>query len=266
MTLSRTTAAASLAFLFASLVQVTAGSPNQASSTDWRPLFDGAASTAGSMSGPGKFVIEDGVLRTEDGMGLLWYAREKLGDCVIRVVYKTGSPRGPTRASTSGSPSRPRTPGTPCTTASRSRSWTTAGKIAGPARSTRSRRRMAQPAKAGEWNTLEITLKGNLIQTAINGVPVAEFDASGLKPVPPRRPARAIPSEDPGPRQATSGSRTMTRTRPSSSRRSRSGRWLPELDDSASKAQVACSRIRRRPRRAASPGCPACCWRAGPRG
>ena len=26
-------------------------------------------------------------------MGLLWYAREKLGNCVLRVVYKTASPR-----------------------------------------------------------------------------------------------------------------------------------------------------------------------------
>ena len=34
-------------------------------------------------------MVEDGVLRTEGGMGLLWYSREKLGNCVIRVVYKT---------------------------------------------------------------------------------------------------------------------------------------------------------------------------------
>ena len=27
----------------------------------------------------------------KEGMGLLWYAREKLGNCVIRVVYKTAN-------------------------------------------------------------------------------------------------------------------------------------------------------------------------------
>jgi len=43
----------------------------------------------------------------------------------------------------------------------------------------------ARPAKAGEWNTLEITLKGNRVLTSINSVPVAEFDTSG--PVPERK-------------------------------------------------------------------------------
>ena len=38
------------------------------------------------------------------------------------------------------------------------------------------------PAKSGEWNTLEITLEGNLVKTTLNGVAVAEFDSSGLKP------------------------------------------------------------------------------------
>lgn len=40
----------------------------------------------------------------------------------------------------------------------------------------------ARPSESGEWNTLEITLKANRILTAINGVPVSEFDFSDLKP------------------------------------------------------------------------------------
>jgi Domain of Unknown Function (DUF1080) len=43
----------------------------------------------------------------------------------------------------------------------------------------------AQPAKPGEWNTLEVTLEGDRIITTINGVRVAEFDPSG--PVPERK-------------------------------------------------------------------------------
>ena len=39
-------------------------------------------------------VLQDGFIRTEGGMGLLWYTKEKFGDCVIRVVYKTGSKAG----------------------------------------------------------------------------------------------------------------------------------------------------------------------------
>src|SRR5262245_31454456 len=62
-------------------------------SADWKPLFDGKSLDGWEHVGPGRFVVEDGQLRTEGGMGLLWYSREKLGDCVLRVVYKTGTAR-----------------------------------------------------------------------------------------------------------------------------------------------------------------------------
>ena len=58
-----------------------------------RALFDGRTLDGWEHVGPGKFVVEDGVLRTEGGMGLLWYSREKLGNCVLRVVYKTANQR-----------------------------------------------------------------------------------------------------------------------------------------------------------------------------
>src|SRR6478752_5976550 len=67
--------------------------PGQDAAAAWHPLFDGKTLDGWQHVGPGRFVVEDGVLRTEGGMGLLWYEREKLGDCVIRVVYKTGTPR-----------------------------------------------------------------------------------------------------------------------------------------------------------------------------
>jgi hypothetical protein len=57
------------------------------------PLFDGRTLDGWEHGGPGRFVVEDGMLRTEGGMGLLWYAHEKLGDCTVRVVYRTASPR-----------------------------------------------------------------------------------------------------------------------------------------------------------------------------
>ena len=223
------TTAASLALLFASLVQAQAGPPQESSSSSsWKPLFDGHSLDGWDHVGPGKFVIEDGMLRTQGGMGLLWYTREKLGDCVIRVIYKTATPRA-----NSGIyiriADRPRTSGMRSTTATRCRSWTRALRIAAPARSTRSRRPTAQPAKTGEWNTLEVTLKGDRVRTAINGVPVAEFDPSELKSPSPRTPpARATRRGVRGPGRATSGFRITTRDRWSSSRRSRFDRSLLE--------------------------------------
>src|SRR6478736_4987203 len=65
----------------------------QESTPGWRALFDGKSLDGWEHTGPGRFVVEGGQLRTEGGMGLLWYSREKLGDCTIRVVYKTGTER-----------------------------------------------------------------------------------------------------------------------------------------------------------------------------
>src|SRR5204863_9377458 len=85
---------ASFALLLPSTTRAQADRPREpGSSGGWRPLFDGRSLDGWEHVGPGRFVIEDGMLRTEGGMGLLWYAREKLGNCVLRVVYKTASPR-----------------------------------------------------------------------------------------------------------------------------------------------------------------------------
>ena len=41
--------------------------------------------------GSGRFVVEDGLLKAEGGVGLLWFKAEKFGDAVVRVVYKLKS-------------------------------------------------------------------------------------------------------------------------------------------------------------------------------
>lgn len=164
----------------------------------WRALFDGKSLQGWKHVGPGEFVVEDGMMRTQGGMGLLWYEREKLGDCVLKVVYRTGTER-----SNSGVyiriADRPAEP------------WFAVhhgfevqimdGGAGG--RGTGSIYTFAQaksrPAHTNDWNTLEITLKGNLIKTAINGVPVSEFDASGLKPQPQDPKGEADPARGPRP-------------------------------------------------------------------
>src|SRR5271163_19406 len=78
------------ALLFPMNAQAQADSPRDpaTSTTGWKPLFDGRTLDGWEHVGPGRFVIDNGLLRTEGGMGLLWYSREKLGNCVLRVVYK----------------------------------------------------------------------------------------------------------------------------------------------------------------------------------
>src|SRR3954451_7756644 len=191
--------ATSLAVLVVLIVPARTESPRQqSSSSGWRPLFDGHSLEGWEHVGPGKFVIEDGVLRSEDGMGLLWYAKEKLGNCVIRVVYKTGTDRSNSgvyiriaekpkdewyavhhgfevQIMDYGSADR------------RTGSIYTFAKAA------------AQPSKPREWNTLEITLKGNHVSTKINGVAVAEFDSSSLDPQAADRSGEGDPARGPRP-------------------------------------------------------------------
>lgn len=163
-----------------------------------RPLFDGQSLDGWEHVGPGRFVVADGVLRTEGGMGLLWYAKEKLGNGVLRVVYRTGTPR-----SNSGVyiriADKPADPwfavhnGFEIQIADAPGSSRGTGSIYTFAES------QAQPYKPQEWNTLEITLKGQTIATAINGVPVAEFDASGLEPDPDAPTGEGNPGRGPRP-------------------------------------------------------------------
>src|SRR5205807_714 len=58
--------------------------------SDWTQLFNRRDLTGWNQVGPGRFVVEpDGTMKTEGGMGLLWYTGEKFGNCTLRVVFKT---------------------------------------------------------------------------------------------------------------------------------------------------------------------------------
>ncbi|WP_165234486.1 3-keto-disaccharide hydrolase [Aquisphaera insulae] len=165
---------ASLALGFALLI------PGQDASADSKALFNGKDLDGWKHVGPGKFVVEDGLLRTEGGMGLLYYEKEKLGDCVIKVVYKTKD-----RRSNSGlyiriaeAPAEPWYAvhhGFEVQIADGGHGSRGTGSIYTFAESA------AKPAEPGEWNTLEVTLKGTRVTTTLNGQPAADFDSTTLK-------------------------------------------------------------------------------------
>src|SRR5438046_4060468 len=68
-------------------VILSAPGPGFAQTNAWRQLFNGKDMKGWEQVGPGKFVVEDGKLKTVGGMGMLLYPAEKFGDVVIRVVY-----------------------------------------------------------------------------------------------------------------------------------------------------------------------------------
>jgi hypothetical protein len=199
MNLLRQAAIAPLVIVLAAVATTQAERPRDPGpSSDWRPIFDGRTLDGWDHVGPGKFVVEDGVLRTEGGMGLLWYSREKLGNCAIRVVYKTASDRDNSGLYVRIA-DRPKDPwyavhhGFEVQIADQGPEGRSTGSVYTFSKAA------ARPTKPGEWNTLEVTLKGNRIITTINGVAVSEFDSSELKPDSPEKTGEGNPARGPRP-------------------------------------------------------------------
>ncbi|MGE5394479.1 MAG: DUF1080 domain-containing protein [Candidatus Saccharibacteria bacterium] len=55
---------------------------------EWRQLFNGKDLTGWKHVGPGSMSVEDGMIRGHGGMGLLYWTKEKFGNCVIHVEWK----------------------------------------------------------------------------------------------------------------------------------------------------------------------------------
>src|SRR5688572_3642627 len=87
-----------LAAALACVVPILPGD-EPASEPAWRPLpliTDGKVDPGWVHIGWGGFVVDDGALRTEcdpKGLGLLVYRKERLGNCQIRVVFKSKEER-----------------------------------------------------------------------------------------------------------------------------------------------------------------------------
>ncbi|MFN3326571.1 MAG: DUF1080 domain-containing protein [Bryobacteraceae bacterium] len=133
---------------------------------------------------PVGFTVEDGLLRTVEGKGMLWYTREKIGNATIRVVYKMSNGEG-----NSGVfiriPEKPESEhtaihhGIEVQIDDRDDDWHCTGVLYSM---TQAKARPSKPA--GEWNTMEITLDGLRTIVKVNGVLVTDYD--GVSPVPER--------------------------------------------------------------------------------
>jgi len=165
------------------LAAVGAAAPAAAADGGWETLFNGRDLTGWEQVGPGKFVLEDGVLKTQGGMGLLWFTPRKIGNSTIRVVYKTA-----VKEANSGVfiriPDKPTEPWMPV-----NRGYEVQiddavddNHVTGVLYSLT--RAMARPGKPGEWNEMEITLDGPRTVVFVNGTEVTDFTEG--QPVPPK--------------------------------------------------------------------------------
>lgn len=151
----------------------------------WKQLFNGKDTDGWKMTGPGKFLVENGELVTQGGMGLLFYEKQPFGNTTVRVVFKTTGDRD-----NSGVvirlPERPADPwygvhnGFEVQIDAGGDEWHTTGAIYSLSKVTE----RAQKGK-GEWNTMEIQLKGPVTIISLNGKKVNTFDQR--LPVPERK-------------------------------------------------------------------------------
>jgi len=137
------------------------------------------------------------MLKTDGGMGLLWYSREKIGDATLRVVFKlTG------KESDSGVfiriPEKPTEPWMPVNRGYEVEigDWPDDYSCTGVLYTFT--KALARPIKPlGEWNTMEITMDGPHIVVHLNGVKVTDFTEG--QPVPPKHPGSVDPDRGPRP-------------------------------------------------------------------
>lgn len=162
----------------------------QAQSGEWQQLFNGKDLTGWKHVGPGGDTVEDGLIRTKGGMGLLYWTEGKLGNCVIRVVYKMRD-----HNSNSGIfiriPIEPREEWMPVHYGYEvqidnepEKSGEDDTHITGTLYSLS--KPLAKTGKPGpEWNTMEITLDGPHTTVVLNGAKVTDFTEGD--PVPERK-------------------------------------------------------------------------------
>ena len=164
--------------------------PAASSSDSWKQLFDGKDLNGWKHVGKGGMTVENGVIRTHGGMGLLYWANGKVGDCVIRVIYRM-------RDENDNSGVFIRIPSAP------TEEWMPVNKgyevqidnhperggeneyhVTGTLYSLT--KPLAKPGKPGPlWNDMEITLDGPHTVVVVNGKKVTDYTEG--QPVPPKK-------------------------------------------------------------------------------
>jgi hypothetical protein len=162
-----------------------------------RVLFNGKNLDGWKQVGPGSFVVKDGMMKTEGGMGMLWYTPEKIAHATIRVVFKLTS-----KESDSGVfiriPEKPVEPWMPINRGYEVEigDWPDDYSCTGVLYTFT--RALARPIKPiGEWNTMDVAIDGPRTVVYLNDVKVTDFTEG--QHVPPKHPDSIDPDRGPRP-------------------------------------------------------------------
>jgi len=162
--------------------------PAAAPAQNWIQLFDGKDLNGWKHVGPGDMTVENGLIQTHGGMGLLYWTGGPVGNCVLRVVYRMRD-----RNDNSGVyiriPIEPKEPWMPVyygyevqidNIAKGEDEYHITGTLYSLTKP------LARPGKPGpEWNTMDITLDGPHTIVTVNGIKVTDYTEG--QPVPPKK-------------------------------------------------------------------------------
>jgi hypothetical protein len=163
---------------------------SSAQSSDWKQLFNGKDLTGWKHVGPGGMTVEDGLIKTHGGMGLLYWTGQEFSNGTLRVVYRMRDEND-----NSGVfiriPIEPREEWMPVNYGyevqidnhpekSDEDDYHVTGTLYSLTKP------LAKPGKPGpEWNTMEITLDGPRTIVILNGDKVTDYTEG--QPVPDKK-------------------------------------------------------------------------------
>ncbi len=145
-------------------------------------LFNGKDMTGWEMVGRGSFRVEGGLLVTENGMGLLWNTTRTVGNATLRVVYMVSRPEDNSGVFVRIG-ERPENVWFPVHHGYEVQIMDTEDEYhrTGCIYSlTKAPSGVQKPP--GEWNTLDITMHGLLIDVELNGTAMTHFDPGAELP------------------------------------------------------------------------------------
>ncbi|MEU4497725.1 ThuA domain-containing protein [Streptomyces sp. NPDC023998] len=150
--------------------------------TGYRPIFNGSTLDGWKQAGPGKFNVVDGELRTEGGMGMLWYQAKELKSYSLKLDWKldgddnsgvfVGFPASddPWSAVNNGYEVQIDATDAP--------DRTTGAVYGFKSADLKARDRALRPP--GQWNSYEIRVQGERLQIFLNGVKINDFTNTDL--------------------------------------------------------------------------------------
>lgn len=179
-------AAIGIGILFCAIALLSAPKPEY----QWKQLYNGKDLTGWQHVGKGEMTIENRVIATHGGMGLLWWTGGKVGNSVIRVVYKTKD-----KADNSGIfiriPIEPREAWMPVHYGYEvnieidPERWKEDNYYATGSLYSFTKVSVRADHPSPEWNTIEITIDGPHTIVLVNDVKVTDYTEG--QPIPPRR-------------------------------------------------------------------------------